>query len=636
MFTDMIGYTTLGQRHESLSLALVEEHRKLIRAILSRHEGREVKTMGDAFLIEFTNALYAVRCAYDIQRAVREFNISLPEEKRVHLRIGVHLGDIVESEGDISGDAVNVASRIESLCEDGGVCLTRQVYELVQNKFELALESLGMKQLKNVAHPVEVYTVVMPWENRIENSSMRLNARRLAVLPFANMSPDPQDEFFADGITEEVISTVSRISGLSVISRTSVGRYKKSNKSITEIGRELTAGKILEGSVRKYGNKVRITVQLLDAERDEHLWSQNYDRNLEDVFSIQSEIAQSIAREMKTKLLTNVRENIEKGLTANMEAYLLYLQGKQVMWEFEAGTRKAIGYFEKALDLDPNFAAAMTELAKCHGLLGYSLREPMESEYEKVRRLCKRALELDDQLPAAHESMARTLYYVDWDWKGALQQNRRALELDPNYVDAHFTASDLYINLGPAEEAVREAEIARRLDPLDPRSDEQLAEALMNAGRFDEALTMYTSLREANPSDPSWGAAFGRIYLLQGRVDKAVQEAERLVKLSGGRWKRGLGYAYGVAGRKDDARRIISELEADRAKGSARAYDIAFVYAGLGEQEMALSLLEKAYDEHAIVFQPLLSAEPFFANLRDEPRFRALLEKLNLATDSNP
>ena len=242
----------MGQRNESFSLALVEEHRRVIRPILSKHNGREVKTMGDAFFVEFPSALEAVRCAYDIQRAIRELNFSLAEDRRVQLRIGIHLGDVVDTEGDISGDAVNLASRIERFANDGGVCLTREVHSQVANKFDLPLKSLGPKDLKNVEVPVEVYRVLMPWEEETPSAGV-MDRKRIAVLPFSNFSPDPSDEYFADGMTEELITRLSEIKGLRVIARTSVMAYKKKEKTISAIARELGAGSIIEGSVRKPG-----------------------------------------------------------------------------------------------------------------------------------------------------------------------------------------------------------------------------------------------------------------------------------------------------------------------------------------------------------------------------------------------
>src|SRR5207245_4337108 len=223
----------------------------------------------------FTSALNAVKCAYEIQKTSREFNDSLPEERRVLLRIGVHLGDIVESHGDISGDAVNIASRIESIADRGGVCLTRQVYDQVQNKFQLPLRSLGAKSLKNLRAPIEVFKMVMPWEEAMMEETVELDSRRVAVLPLRNMSPDPNDEYFADGMTEELITSLAGISELTVIARTSVMQYKAITKKVTEIGRELNVGSLIEGSVRKSGNKLRITVQLVNAQDDGHVWAQN-------------------------------------------------------------------------------------------------------------------------------------------------------------------------------------------------------------------------------------------------------------------------------------------------------------------------------------------------------------------------
>src|SRR5579872_2603510 len=321
MFTDMVGYTMLGQKNESLSLALVEEQRKLIRQILRRYDGREIKTIGDAFLVEFQSALAAVRCAYDIQRAIREFNVTLSEDKKIHLRVGLHLGDVVESEdGDISGDAVNLASRIEQFAEDGGICLTRQVYDHVQNKFDLPIKIVGTEPLKNVIAPVEIYQVVMPWGQKPVVQNLP-DSKRIAVLPFVNMSPDPTDEYFADGMTEELISTMSKVDQLQVISRTSIMQFKKNPKPVSEVSRELNSGTIIEGSVRKAGNRLRITVQMIDAAKDRHVWSESYDRELEDVFAVQSEIANKISDALKLRILPDERAKLNRKPTSIKNAY---------------------------------------------------------------------------------------------------------------------------------------------------------------------------------------------------------------------------------------------------------------------------------------------------------------------------
>src|SRR5256712_4759856 len=326
MFTDMAGYTARGQKNESLSLALVEEQRKLLRPVFGRHNGREIKTMGDGFLVEFSNAMDAVRCAYDVQRASREFNISQQGDQRITIRIGLHLGDVVESQGDISGDAVNIASRVQSLAEGGGICVTRQVYDQVQNKFELPLKSLGSRSLKNVKAQLEVYKMVLPWENQQKSTAAQLDTSRVAVLPFANMSPDSSDSYFADGITEEIISTLSGVSGLNVISRTSVMGYKGTTKRVKEIGGELEVGSVLEGSFRKAGNRIRVTAQLIDVRDDRHVWAHSYDRNLDDVFGVQTDIAKQVSDALRVKILAPEIDRIDRKPTESATAYALYLR----------------------------------------------------------------------------------------------------------------------------------------------------------------------------------------------------------------------------------------------------------------------------------------------------------------------
>jgi adenylate cyclase len=433
MFTDIVGYTALGQRNESLSLILVEQQRNLIRPILRNYNGREVKTMGDGLLAEFSNALDAVRCAYNIQRATREFNISVADEQRIHLRIGIHLGDVVESHGgDISGDAVNVASRIEAITKEGGVCLTRQVYDHVQNKFELQFESLGEKTLKNVSAQIEVFKMIMPWEDETIGSTARLDRRRLAVMPFVNMSPDPGDVYFADGLTEELISTISNIRELTVISRTSVMKYKGGTATVAEIGRALKVGSIIEGSVRKSLNRARVTAQLIDVNTDGHIWSRSYDREMNDIFAIQSEIAQQVADALKIQLVASEKREVEKKATANPEAHTMYLKGRYFWNErTKEGVDKALKYLEEAIKLDPKFALAYSGLADCYTIYAdWFWMDPNEA-FPKARDYDLKALEIDSNLAEAHASLGIIFNSYDGNWQESEKEFKRALELKP-------------------------------------------------------------------------------------------------------------------------------------------------------------------------------------------------------------
>jgi adenylate cyclase len=327
VFTDLVGYTDLAQKDERLALQLLEKHNEFIRRTFKRHGGREVKTMGDAFLLEFGSALEATEFAIDAQRELRELNSGQPSERNIMVRIGIHAGDVVERGGDIFGDAVNVASRIYPLAEPGGVCLTEEVYLQVRNKVPYPMERLPEQSLKHVDYPVTVYRLPLSFRQG-GPSGGALPRNRLAVLPFTNISPDPKDEYFADGMTEELISTVSKVRELQVISRTSVSCYKGGGKSVGEIGRELNVGAILEGSVRKVANKVRVSAQLIDVQGDRHLWSETYDRELKDVFGIQREIAHRVANALEVQLLGADSQAIGKRGTKSTEAYTFYLKGR--------------------------------------------------------------------------------------------------------------------------------------------------------------------------------------------------------------------------------------------------------------------------------------------------------------------
>ncbi|HXW36806.1 MAG TPA: adenylate/guanylate cyclase domain-containing protein [Nitrososphaerales archaeon] len=626
MFTDMVGYTALGQKNESLSLAMVEEQRRVVRLVLGRHNGREVKTIGDAFLVEFQSALDAVRCAYDIQRSVRDLNLSLPDDKRVHLRIGVHLGDVVESGGDITGDAVNVASRIESIAEDGGVCLTRQVFDHVQNKFEVSLSSMGAKSLKNVSAPLEIYRMEMPWDKQVTEAGSPLDPKRIAVLPFVSMSPQPDDEYFADGLTEELITKVSMIVGLEVIARTSVMGFKKKDKKASEIARELKVGTLLEGSVRKAGSRIRVTAQLIDANTEGHLWAENYDRELSDIFEVQSSVAEKVAESLRLKLVDKERKQIEGIRERKPEAYDEFLKGVYFARKFdEASNRKANAHFERALELDPNYAEAMGLLGGQYYYMGYVGYDAKEQTYEKGRELVKRALRLNEGIPEAHFSLALFLTYSDYDWAQAEREYRRAIELNPNYAEAHCLYADLLAYMGRTDESTSEVEKALRLDPLSPFTHNFAGLVFYYAGRLSDALAEFQT---ASQMDSEIGHdGIGIVLLLMGRYEDAVNELQKASEVGQTSSHLGdLGYAYAVSGRKEDALKAIEEIKSRPRGNASRA--LASIYVGLGENQIAMDWLERAYRERAL--NPGFNVDPALAGLREEPRFRALAAKMGL------
>jgi len=640
MFTDMVGYTALGQKNESLSLALVDEQRKLIRPILARHDGREVKTIGDAFLVEFANALDAVRCAYDIQRAIREFNLSLAPDKRIHLRIGLHVGEVVEAQGDISGDAVNVASRVEPLAEDGGICLTHQVYDHVKNKIDLHMSTLGFRSLKNIAEPTQVFKIVMPWETGTVGSTPLLDAKRLAVMPFANMSTDPNDAYFADGLTEELISTISNIRDLTVISRTSIMKFKGASATAGEIGQALKVGSIVEGSVRKSANRARISAQLIDVNTDGHLWSRTYDREMDDIFAIQSEIAQQVAQALKIQLLQDERKEVEKRTTESTEALMMYLKGRYYWNErTKDGVAKAMKYFEEAIKLDRRYALAYSGVADCYTISADWFWMDPNDAFPRAREYDNKALEIDPKLAEAHASLGIIYNSYDGKWSESEGEFRQAIELKPGLAYAHMWYGLLLDVLGRHDEAFEQIKLASKLDPLSRIVISNLGGVLLKIGKPKEASEQFKqSLKE----DPSFGylhEALGWACYLDSRPEDAVKEIRQAVALTNNDpWmKTSLACVLALAGKHDEASNLLKELK-DMAKTvTISKVQLAQILFALEENDEAFAYLEMACKDKSIFTNHAsdlgaLRFLPWFSGARRDPRWAPLERRLGLQT----
>lgn len=638
MFTDIAGYTSMAQRNEQLALELLEQHRTLLRACIEKHGGEEIKTMGDGFLVEFVSALAAVRCALEMQEAVYESNTKQPPEKKIGLRIGVHVGEVIQSQGDIYGDAVNVASRIDPLAHGGEILITQQVYDHVRNKLESPIGYLGKRSLKNVELPVDLYKVVPSVAQSVAPVATPSNKYRIVVLPFASISPDPADEYFAEGLTEELITMMSKVGDLRVTSRTSAMRYKGTAKPLGEIAQELNIGVVLEGSVRKAANKLRISVKLVDVQRDESLWSQSYDRELQDVFEIQRDVAGKVVGALEVHLLAKERQGMEKIPTKNIEAYTLYLKGLHYRGESTlSGIEKAVQYFKRAATLDPQFAMAYAALADCYATLGTEGEAPPKESYLKAKEFATKALEIDDSIAEAHATLGLVLddYYLDLD--GAETEFRRALGLNPSYGKVCRSYGAHLACLGRLDEAIVEIRRAQELNPLAMDVNECAAVIYNCANQFEEAVNACQTMLEINPDHYPALQFLAETYMNQSMFKEAIEVLRKALTVSNGApaVKGRLGYAFARSGMTDEANGIMQELMTDAKKRYVTPVAFAMVQCGLGDTGEALNWLERAYAERPDTVLSI-KLRPLWAGLRGDPRFSDLLQKLHLEGEAAP
>ena len=634
MFTDMVGFTASAQVDEASALARLKEQEGLVRPLLAGYGGREVKSTGDGFLIEFESALKATECAVEIQRRIHQRNSTTPGDP-IELRIGMHVGDVEERGGDIWGDAVNVASRIMTVADPGGTCLTGQVFDHVRNKLPYRFEKEASQQLKGLREPIDIYTLVLPWKENVSRPSPPRTGRtrRLAVLPFTNMSPDPQDEFFADGLTEEMISELSNRPGLQVIARTSVMRFKGGAKGVKEVGRELNVDVVLEGSVRKAGNRIRITCQLIDSASEAHLWVERFDRELTDIFAVQSEIALSVASHLGVTLGTH--DPTVRPPTESLDGYFLYLRGR-FLWHRRTPTsvHQALKNFEEVVAIDPKFAAAYSGIADCLLILNNNLEEiPWTEMGPRALAAARRAVELDEGLAEAHASLglARTKEY---DWVGAEQEYRRALELNPGYAPAHLWYHLLHLAWGRTEDAAAELSRAIETDPLSPVVWFDQAILAVLQGREEEAIRNWDHVLELEPGWAEYLPLYKVPFLVsRGRREEAlalVQGLEAGWATAGDQLevveKEVPATLLAAVGREEEARRSLARLLQVADRSYVPAAGIAGVYAALGDTEKFFEWMDRAVADHSATLTDLRPS-PLFDRVRGDPRFREIFRR---------
>src|SRR6516165_2031190 len=483
MFTDMVGYSALSQRDDKLALELLEEHRQLLREIFPRFHGTEIKTIGDAFLVEFNSALEAAQCAIEIQRALAKRNADVPPDRRIEVKIGIHIGDVVHRDGDVYGDGVNIASRIEQLAGAGGICVSMDVERQIRNAVETRFEKLAPTELKNISVPMELFRIVLPWERQLKGEGGRkkdeearsatskwilaaavvalvvagllafqilrsrshsevgapatpgsqgltgarpsIPEKSIAVLPFENLSEDKSNAYFAEGIQDEILTRLSKIADLKVISRTSTQKYKSAPDNLREVGQQLGVANLLEGSVQKSGNAVHINVQLIKAATDEHVWAESYDRELQNIFGVEGEVAGAIADQLKAKLSGSEMRELDARPTKNPDAYDAYLRGLAFaggVEDFRSSLLKSIQAFEDATRLDPEFAVAWAHLCRQQGLAFINNIDQPERRPEAARKALDMAMKFGPDLVETQLAKGFYKYFVERDFAGAKVQ----------------------------------------------------------------------------------------------------------------------------------------------------------------------------------------------------------------------
>jgi TolB-like protein/Flp pilus assembly protein TadD len=464
-----------------------------------------------------------------------------------------------------------------------------------------------------------------------EDASREKN--RIAVLPFRNISPDPKDDYFAEGMTEELISTLSKIRELKVISRTSVMRFKQSEKSLVEIAGELRVGAVLEGSVRKIGEDLRITAQLIDVGRDEHLWSEDYDRKFENIFALQKEIAQKVAASLKISILASVSKELGKRSTRDLEAYTLYLKGRNFRHKFTLDSfNNTIEYCERAIQKDSNFAQAYAEIAMSCAMIGYWDLLPSSEVFPKAERYAENAMKLDGSIPESHLALGLTSLSYRWDFGSAETQFKQAIELNPSSVDAHLLLALLLSHsVRRFDEAAEESKRALDLDPLSPWTCLWAGSALFISRHYEEAIEPLKNAIELDPTSTLAHDNLGCLYVELGKLDLGISEIRKAVELGGSSVAiSDLAQAYARAGKVDEAKAVLAELLSLQEKDGRAEVFIAGAYMGLGDYDSAMYWLDRAYSNRS-GYLLAINSDPFYEKIRPDSRFRALLRKIGFS-----
>jgi adenylate cyclase len=535
---DVKGYSRLMGEDEEATVRTITDYRELIGLVVQKHRGRVVDSPGDNILAEFASVIDAVRSAVEIQEELKTRNAELPEERKMEFRIGVNLGDLIHEEERIYGDGVNVAARVESLAEAGGICVSGTVFDHIENKLPLGYEYLGERSVKNITKPVRVYKVLLEPDavGKVigeEKMAFPLPEKpSLAVLPFDNLSGDSSQDYFSDGITENIITALSTVSNLFVIARNSSFTYKGKPVRVQQVAEELGVRYVLEGSVQRSGDRVRTTAQLIDALKGHHLWAENYDRNLKDIFALQDEVTKEIITALQVKLTRGEQARLEAKGTDNLKAYLKFMQAREYIVEDNIeGNASGRQFAEEAIALDPEYGAAYRLLGLTHfhdTWLGSS-KSPKQS-LAKAIELVQKAIELDDGY--SHSVLGFLLSQIR-QYDRAIAEAERGVALNPNSADSHAWLGLTLILSGRYQEAILEFEKAIRLNPIPPGWYlHNLGLAYFCTGRYEEGIKECEKAVRQKPDSLYARLELAAVYSLSGRDEEARAEGTEVLRMN--------------------------------------------------------------------------------------------------------
>ena len=537
---DVVGYSRLMGLDEAGTLSRLNAlRRELIDPTIAAHAGRIVKLMGDGALVEFASAVDAVTCAIEIQRQLRERDAGGSEANPIQFRMGINVGDIIIEGEDILGDGVNIAARIEGIAEPGGISISEDAWRQVQGKVATNFVDAGEQRLKNIARPVRVYRLDLAPKAATASDVRRpmpaqSDKPSIAVLAFNNMSGDPEQEYFSDGISEDIITDLSKLSELQVIARNSTFTYKGKPVDVKQVGRDLGVRYVLEGSVRKAGNRIRVTGQLIDAESGTHIWADRFDRDLNDIFAVQDELTREIIAALKVKLTLGKKERLMRRNTIDEEAYDFYLRGRERAWlNTRSGNVEARSLLERAVAINPDFAAA-------HAFIGFThvndyingWAEVPEQSLQIGLEIAERAVQLDEAEPQGHYVLAVALGFNRQIDRG-LAEARRCVALAPSFAQGHHTIARFLTLSGDPAGAISTLDAYMRLDPLYPdMALHFLAEARFSLEQFDEAVTALKQRLGRSPDSATSLALLASCYGHLGKIDEARAAWAQVMKIA--------------------------------------------------------------------------------------------------------